>query len=76
MRQDIFSVGRPAGLKEYREKPQTFEPEPAGASSSQAIEAHQAGIRTGPARDPGDMRDALRHVPTYAVCPYGGAPPE
>ncbi len=70
MRQDIFSVGRPAGLKEYREKPLTIEDlERSRGVVVTAIERKGGALRTGPARDRGDMRDALRHMSTYGRVP-------
>ena len=78
MRQDIFSVGRPAGLKEYREKPLTDEDlERSRAVVVTAIERHQGGpLRARAARARGHLRDPLRSCPHAAICPYGGAPPE
>jgi DNA helicase-2/ATP-dependent DNA helicase PcrA len=78
MRQDIFSVSRPAGLKEYLEKVLTDEDlERSRGVVLKAI----AGIRGGhfePApRDlAGTCVSRFSTCPHSAICPYGGAPPE
>jgi DNA helicase-2/ATP-dependent DNA helicase PcrA len=78
MRQDIFSVGRPAGLKEYREKALTAEDlERSRGVVLKAIE----GIKTGhfepaPRELAGTCVTRFGSCPHAAVCPYGGAPPE
>ena len=78
MRQDIFSVGRPAGLKEYREKALTSEDlERSRAVVMQAI----AGIKGGhfepaPRELAGTCVTRFGSCPHAAICPYGGAPPE
>jgi superfamily I DNA/RNA helicase/CRISPR/Cas system-associated exonuclease Cas4 (RecB family) len=78
MRQDIFSVGRPAGLKEYREK--ALSPEDLERSRAVVMRAI-AGIKAGhfePApRDlAGTCVTRFGSCPHAAICPYGGAPPE
>ena len=78
MRQDIFSVGRPAGLKEYREKPLSKEDLERGRAV--VLKAIQ-GIRSGhfepaPRELPGTCVTRFGGCPHAAVCPYGGAPPE
>jgi len=78
MRQDIFSVGRPAGLKEYREKPLTADDLERGKAV--VLEAIK-GIRTGhfepaPRELPGTCITRFGSCPHAAVCPFGGAPPE
>ena len=78
MRQDIFSVGRPAGLKEYREKPLSTEDlERSRAVVVQAIARIKAGHFEPAPRDlPGTCITRFGGCPHAAVCPYGGAPPE
>jgi DNA helicase-2/ATP-dependent DNA helicase PcrA len=78
MRQDIFSVGRPAGLKEYREKPLTSED--LERSRAVVMEA-MAGIKAGhfepaPRELPGTCVTRFGSCPHAAICPFGGAPPE
>jgi DNA helicase II / ATP-dependent DNA helicase PcrA len=78
MRQDIFSVGRPAGLKEYRERPLSAE----DLSRSRevvvnAIEKIKAGhFEPAPRELAGTCVTRFGTCPHAAVCPYGGAPPE
>ena len=78
MRQDIFSVGRPAGLKEYREKPLTAE----DLARSREVVVHAIEkIRSGhfepaPRELAGTCVTRFGTCPHAAVCPYGGAPPE
>jgi hypothetical protein len=78
MRQDIFSVGRPAGLKEYREKPLSAE----DLSRSRevvvnAIDRIKAGhFEPAPRELAGTCVTRFGTCPHAAVCPYGGAPPE
>ncbi len=78
MRQDIFSVGRPAGLKEYREKLLTQE----DLDRSHAIVVDAiARIRGGhfepaPRELAGTCVTRFGSCPHAAVCSYGGAPPE
>ena len=78
MRQDIFSIGRPAGLKEYREKPLTPEDlERSRAVVVTAIERIKAGhFEPAPRELPGTCVTRFGTCPHSAVCPYGGAPPE
>ncbi len=78
IREVIFSVGRPAGLKEYRERLLTDEDlEHSRAVVLEAI----AGIRAGrfePApRDlAGTCVSRFSNCPHSSICPYGGQPPE
>jgi DNA helicase-2/ATP-dependent DNA helicase PcrA len=78
MRQDIFSVGRPAGLKEYREKPLTAEDlERSRAVVVTAIERIKAGhFEPAPRELPGTCVTRFGSCPHAAICSYGGAPPE
>ncbi len=78
MRQDIFSVGRPAGLKEYREKPLTAEDlERSRGVVMTAIERIKAGhFEPAPRELAGTCVTRFGTCPHAAVCPYGGAPPE
>ena len=78
MRQDIFSVGRPAGLKEYREKPLTAEDlERSRAVVMQAMASIKAGhFEPAPRELPGTCVTRFGSCPHAAICPYGGAPPE
>jgi DNA helicase II / ATP-dependent DNA helicase PcrA len=78
MRQDIFSVGQPAGLKEYREKALT--PEDLERSRAVVMQAI-AGIKGGhfepaPRELAGTCVTRFGSCPHAAICPYGGAPPE
>ena len=78
MRQDIFSVGRAAGLKEYREKLLTEEDlERSRTIVVQAIERIKAGhFEPAPRELAGTCVTRFGGCPHAAVCPYGGAPPE
>ncbi len=78
MRQDIFSVGRPAGLKEYREKPLTTEDlERSRAVVMEAVAGIKAGHFEPAPRDlAGTCVTRFGSCPHAAICPYGGAPPE
>ena len=78
MRQDIFSVGRPAGLKEYREKPLTAEDlERSRSVVVSAIERIKGGhFEPAPREIAGTCVTRFGNCPHAAVCPYGGAPPE
>ena len=78
MRQDIFSVGRPAGLKEYREKPLTEDDLQRSRSVvATAIERIKAGhFEPAPRELAGTCVTRFGSCPHAAVCPYGGAPPE
>jgi hypothetical protein len=78
MRQDIFSVGRPAGLKEYREKPLSAEDL---ERSQEVVKQAMAGIKAGhfepaPRELPGTCVTRFGSCPHAAICPFGGAPPE
>jgi len=78
IREVIFSVGQPAGLKEYRERLLTDDDlERSRAVVMEAI----AGIRAGrfePApRDlAGTCVSRFSSCPHSSICPYGGQPPE
>jgi DNA helicase-2/ATP-dependent DNA helicase PcrA len=78
MRQDIFSVGRAAGLKEYREKLLTEEDlDRSRAIVVQAIERIKGGhFEPAPRELAGTCVTRFGGCPHAAVCPYGGAPPE
>ena len=78
MRQDIFTVGRPAGLKEYREK--VLEPADLERSRDivmQAISRIKGGHFEPAPRDlAGTCISRFSSCPHSAICPYGGAPAE
>jgi ATP-dependent exoDNAse (exonuclease V) beta subunit len=78
MRQDIFSVGRPAGLKEYREK--SLSVEDLDRSRAVVVEAitriKEGHFEPAPRDLPGTCVTRFGSCPHAAVCPYGGAPPE
>ncbi len=78
MRQDIFSVGRPAGLKEYREKPLSAEDlDRSRATVMQAIVRIKAGhFEPAPRELAGTCVTRFGGCPHAAICAYGGAPPE
>ena len=78
MRQDIFSVGRPAGLKEYREKALTNEDlERSRAVVVDAITRIKAGhFEPAPRELAGTCVTRFGSCPHASICPYGGAPPE
>jgi DNA helicase-2/ATP-dependent DNA helicase PcrA len=78
MRQDIFSVGRPAGLKEYREKLLSNDDlERSRIVVMTAVERIKAGHFEPAPRDlPGTCVTRFGSCPHATVCPYGGAPPE
>jgi len=78
MRQDIFSVGRPAGLKDYREKPLSVDDLERGrAVVVTAIERIKAGhFEPAPREIAGTCVTRFGTCPHASVCPYGGAPPE
>jgi DNA helicase-2/ATP-dependent DNA helicase PcrA len=78
MRQVIFSVGRAAGLKEYREKLLTTEDlDRSRAIVVDAIERIKAGhFEPAPRELAGTCVTRFGSCPHAAVCPYGGAPPE
>ena len=78
MRHDIFSVGRPAGLKEYREKPLSEEDlQRSRTVVATAIERIKAGhFEPAPRELAGTCVTRFGTCPHAAICPYGGAPPE
>ena len=78
MRQDIFSVGRPAGLKEYREKLLSTEDlERSREVVLEAIGRIKAGHFEPAPRDlAGTCITRFGTCPHSVICPYGGAPPE
>ena len=78
MRQDIFSVGRPAGLKEYREKALTAEDlERSRSVVVEAMTRIKAGhFEPAPRELAGTCVTRFGSCPHAAICPYGGAPPE
>ena len=78
MRQDIFSVGRAAGLKEYRER--LLSEEDLDRSRAIVVEAIQrikeGHFEPGPRDLPGTCVTRFGSCPHAAICTYGGAPPE
>jgi DNA helicase-2/ATP-dependent DNA helicase PcrA len=78
MRQVIFSVGRAAGLKEYREKLLTAEDlDRSRTIVVDAISRIKAGhFEPAPRELAGTCVTRFGSCPHAAVCPYGGAPPE
>ena len=78
MRQDIFSVGRPAGLKEYRERLLSDEDlERSRSVVMTAIERIKGGhFEPAPRELPGTCVTRYGTCPHSAICPHGGAPPE
>ncbi|MDQ2944062.1 MAG: ATP-dependent helicase, partial [Candidatus Dormibacteraeota bacterium] len=78
MRQDIFSVGRAAGLKEYRERLLTTEDlDRSRAIVVQAIGRIKGGhFEPAPRELAGTCVTRFGGCPHASVCPYGGAPPE
>jgi DNA helicase II / ATP-dependent DNA helicase PcrA len=78
MRQDIFAVGQPAGLKEYREKALSAEDlDRSRAVVMQAIAGIKGGhFEPGPRDLAGTCVTRFGSCPHAAICPYGGAPPE
>ncbi len=78
MRQDVFSVGRPAGLKEYRERPLTEEDlERSRDVVMTAIERIKGGhFEPAPREIAGTCVTRFGTCPHAAICSYGGAPPE
>ncbi|HET9780658.1 MAG TPA: ATP-dependent DNA helicase [Candidatus Dormibacteraeota bacterium] len=78
MRQDIFSVGRPAGLKEYREKVLSIDDlERSREVVVKAIEHIKGGhFEPAPRELAGTCVTRFGTCPHSTVCPYGGAPPE
>ena len=78
MRQDIFTVGRPAGLKEYREKVlDAGDLERSRDAVLQAITRIKGGHFEPAPRDlAGTCVTRFGSCPHSSICPYGGAPPE
>ncbi|HEY3196089.1 MAG TPA: ATP-dependent DNA helicase [Candidatus Dormibacteraeota bacterium] len=78
MRQDIFSVGKPAGLKEYREKPLAAEDlDRSREVVLNAVNRIKAGHFEPAPRDlPGTCITRFGSCPHSSICPFGGAPPE
>src|SRR5262249_50112562 len=78
MRQDIFSVGRPAGLKEYRERPLAEEDlDRSRTVVTTAIERIKAGhFEPAPREIAGTCVTRFGTCPHAAICSFGGAPPE
>jgi DNA helicase-2/ATP-dependent DNA helicase PcrA len=78
MRQDIFTVGKPAGLKEYRERPLSEEDlERSRTVVTKAIERIKSGHFEPAPRDlAGTCVTRFGTCPHAAICSYGGAPPE
>jgi ATP-dependent DNA helicase UvrD/PcrA len=78
MRQDIFSVGRPAGLKEYREKALSAEDlERSRTVVVEAIGRIKSGhFEPAPREIAGTCVTRFGSCPHAAICSYGGAPPE
>ena len=78
MRQDLFSVGRPAGLKDYRERLLTEEDLVRSRTVVlNAIERIKAGhFEPAPRELAGTCITRFGTCPHAVVCPYGGSPPE
>jgi DNA helicase-2/ATP-dependent DNA helicase PcrA len=78
MRQDIFSVGRPAGLKEYRERPLSAEDlERSRTVVLEAIQRIKGGhFEPAPREIAGTCVTRYGTCPHAAICSFGGAPPE
>ena len=78
IREAIFSVGRPAGMKEYRERLLTEEDlQRSRAVVMKAIEGIKAGHFEPAPRDlAGTCVSRFSNCPHSALCPYGGQPPE
>ena len=78
IREVIFSVGQPAGLKEYRERLLTDEDlEHSRATVMAAIAGIQAGRFEPDPRDlAGTCVSRYSSCPHSTICPYGGQPPE
>ena len=78
MRQDIFAVGRPAGLKEYRERPLTSgDLDRSRTVVVNAIERIKGGhFEPAPREIAGTCVTRFGTCPHAAICSYGGAPPE
>ena len=78
IREVIFSVGQPAGLKEYRERLLSDEDlERSRSTVMAAIAGIQAGRFEPAPRDlAGTCVSRYSSCPHSAICPYGGQPPE
>ena len=78
IREVIFSVGRPAGLKEYRERLLSDEDlENSRAVVMRAIAGIKAGRFEPEPRDlAGTCVSRFSSCPHSVICPYGGQPPE
>ncbi len=78
IREVIFSVGQPAGLKEYREKPLSSDDlERSRAIVIDAIARIKAGHFEPAPRDlAGTCVSRFSNCPHAAICPFGGTPPE
>jgi ATP-dependent DNA helicase UvrD/PcrA len=78
IREVIFSVGQPAGLKEYRERLLTDEDlERSRATVMSAIAGIQAGRFEPAPRDlAGTCVSRYSSCPHASICPFGGQPPE
>src|SRR6185312_5353001 len=78
MRQDIFTVGRPAGLKEYLEKPLSeADLEHSREVVLDAVRKIKAGhFEPAPRELAGTCITRFGSCPHAAICTYGGAPPE
>jgi len=78
MRQDIFTVGRPAGLKEYLEKPLSeSDLERSREVVLDAVRKIKAGhFEPAPRELAGTCITRFGSCPHAAICTYGGAPPE
>jgi len=78
IREVIFSVGQPAGLKEYRERPLTDEDlERSRAVVMGAIDGIKGGHFEPAPRDlAGTCVSRFSNCPHSSICPYGGQPPE
>ncbi|HEV2216383.1 MAG TPA: ATP-dependent DNA helicase [Candidatus Dormibacteraeota bacterium] len=78
IREVIFSVGQPAGLKEYRERLLSDEDlERSRSTVMAAIARIQAGRFEPAPRDlAGTCVSRYSNCPHASICPYGGQPPE
>jgi len=78
IREVIFSVGQPAGLKEYRERLLSDEDlERSRSTVMTAIAGIQAGRFEPAPRDlAGTCVSRYSNCPHASICPYGGQPPE
>jgi len=78
IREVIFSIGMPAGLKEYRERLLSEEDlERSRVKVMDAIAGIQAGRFEPNPRDlAGTCVSRYSNCPHSTICPYGGQPPE